>query len=233
MSAWNTAHNARPGQWKVMPEPIDNKITGFVMPIGNGAVGKTSLSMTLEKRDLPEDWERILNQLHKSHNLDFRYYMDTLTIKEATYQVLHQYLVPPGQKALDLSETGRSFENVIEIYRSMIRRVDVGLFLYKINDIDSYHDIEYWVEKVMGIVNDSTNFIMVGTHLDKADQREVTPQILDVGKKYVFGLIKKCRPTWRGYLNSLEVSNVSGENINRLRKLISGGILLASGFQIR
>jgi len=215
-----------------MPDTIENKLTGYVMPIGNGAVGKTSLSLTLEKKDLPSDWEVILNQLHKSHNLDFRFYLDTITIKDVAYQVLQQYLVPPGQKALDLSEKGRSFENVIEIYRSMIRRVDVGLFLYKINDIDSYNDIEYWVEKVMDIINDSTNFIMVGTHLDKSDQREVTQQTLDVGKKYVFSLIKKSRPTWHGYLNAIEVSSVSGENINRLRKLISGGIILASGIQI-
>jgi GTPase SAR1 family protein len=215
-----------------MLELNDHRLTGFVMPIGNGAVGKTSLSLTLEKRDLPPDWEVSLNRLQKSHNLDFRFYLDNLTIKDVSYQVLQQYLVPPGQKALDLSEKGRSFENVIEIYRSMIRRVDVGLFLYKINDIDSYHDIEYWVEKVMDIINDSTNFIMVGTHLDKSDQREVTPQILDVGKKYVFGLIKKHRPTWHGYLNAIEVSNFSGENINKLRKLISGGIILASGIQI-
>jgi GTPase SAR1 family protein len=215
-----------------MPEIIENKLTGYVMPIGNGAVGKTSLSLTLEMKDLPRDWETFLNQLQKSHNLDFRFYLDTITFKDVAYQILQQYLVPPGQKALDLSEKGRSFENVIEIYRSMIRRVDVGLFLYKINDIDSYHDIEYWVEKVTDIINDSTNFIMVGTHLDKSDQREVTPQILDVGKKYVFNLLKKNRPTWHGYLNAIEVSSVSGENINKLRKLISGGIILASGIQI-
>jgi len=215
-----------------MPENFDNKLTGYVMPIGNGAVGKTSLSLTLEMNDLPADWESNLNRLHKSHNLDFRYYLDTITIKDVTYQVLQQYLVPPGQKALDLSEKGRSFENVIEIYRSMIRRVDVGLFLYKINDIDSYNDMEYWVEKVMDIINDSTNFIMVGTHLDKSDMREVTPQILEVGKKYVYGLLKKRRPTWHGYLNAIEVSSVSGENIHKLRKLISGGIILASGIKI-
>ena len=49
-----------------------------------------------------------------------------------SHQVLHQYLVPPGQKALDLSESGRSFENIIEIYRSLIRRVDVVLLSYRI-----------------------------------------------------------------------------------------------------
>lgn len=216
-----------------MPELMDTRLTGFVMPIGNGAVGKTSLSLTLEKKQLPGDWEDFLNQLHKSHNLDFRYFLDTIFIKDIPYQVLHQYLVPPGQKALDLSDKGRSFENVIEIYRSMIRRVDVGLFLYKITDLDSYHDIEYWVEKVNTIMNDSTNFIMVGTHLDRSGQREVTSEMLEVGKKYVYSLLKKSRPTWNGYLNSLEVSNVTGENINKLRKLISGGILLASGLQIR
>ncbi|MGB8214784.1 MAG: hypothetical protein WCE68_14605 [Anaerolineales bacterium] len=209
-----------------------HKVTGFVMPIGSGAVGKTSLALTLEKHTLPMDWAAFLNSVPKSQNLEFRYVLDKILVNETQYQVLHQYLVPPGQKALDLSESGRSFENIIEIYRSLIRRVDVVLLSYRITDLDSYHDIEYWVEKVNEIMNDSTNLILVGTHLDRSDQREVTEDMIIAGKEYVKNLIKIFRPTWKGYLTSMEVSNVSGENIIELRKLISSAIMLAVGVPV-
>jgi len=88
------------------------------------------------------------------------------------------------------------------------------------------------VENVNGIINDRTNFILVGTHLDKLDGREVTDEMVQSGIRYVTTLIKHIRPTWKGYLTSLEVSNVSGENIAQLRKLISGFIILAAGVQV-
>ena len=52
------------------------------------------------------------------------------------------------------------------------------------------------------------------------------------GKEYVKNLIKIFRPTWKGYLTSMEVSNVSGENIIELRKLISSAIMLAVGVPV-
>ncbi|HTX80272.1 MAG TPA: hypothetical protein VMC62_11410 [Longilinea sp.] len=208
------------------------KITGFVMPIGSGAVGKTSLALTLEKQTLPPGWEETLKKVQRTQNLEFRYVSDQVEVKGQRFDVLQQYLVPPGQKAVDIEQQGRSFQDVIEIYRAMIRRVDVILLSYKINDLDSYHEIEYWVENVNGIINDHTNFILVGTHLDKSDGREVSDEMTQSGVRYVTTLIKHIRPTWSGYITAQEVSNTSGENITQLRKLISGFIILAAGIQV-
>jgi GTPase SAR1 family protein len=209
------------------------KITGFVMPIGGGAVGKTSLALTLEKQTLPPGWEDTIQNTHKTYNLEFCYIQDQIYVNEKRYAVLHQYLVPPGQKSIEITQKGRSFEDVIDIYRELIRRVDVILLSYKINDLDSYNSIEYWVEIVNGIVNDQTNFILVGTHLDKVKDREVTEEMVKSGILYVTSLIKNIRPTWKGYITSMEVSNISGENIDKLRKLISGFIILAAGIQVK
>ena len=76
MSVWNTGHNVKPGQSKVMFDLSGHKVTGFVMPIGSGAVGKTSLALTLEKHTLPMDWAAFLNSVPKSQNLEFRYVLD-------------------------------------------------------------------------------------------------------------------------------------------------------------
>ena len=146
--------------------------------------------------------------------------------------MLHQYLIPPGQKQLEINRFDRSFEDVIYIYKDIIRRLDVVLLSYKITDLNSYYDIEYWVEKINQIGNDRTNFILVGTHLDKEESREVNKSMIDSGKNYVIRLVKNLRPTWNGFCTSMEVSNHSGENISRLRRLISGSIIHASGFQI-
>jgi GTPase SAR1 family protein len=215
-----------------MSDITAQKITGFVMPIGSGAVGKTSLALTLEKQTLPSGWEETLKKVQKTQNLEFRYVSDQIEVNGRHFEILQQYLVPPGQKAVDIEQQGRSFQDVIEIYRSMIRRVDVILLSYKINDLDSYHEIEYWVENVNGIINDKTNFILVGTHLDKLDGREVSGEMVQSGVRYVTTLIKHIRPTWNGFITSLEVSNVSGENIAQLRKLISGFVILAAGIQV-
>ncbi len=208
------------------------KITGFVMPIGSGAVGKTSLALTLEKQTIPLDWEDTIRKVQKTLNLEFNYVVDPIQIKGHLFQVTHQYLVPPGQKAIEVAEKGRSFEDVIEIYRAIIRRVDVILLSYKINDLDTYHEIEYWVENVNGIINDKTNFILVGTHLDAIDKREVTDEMVKSGVQYVTSLIRNIRPTWKGHIASLEVSNINGENTAQLRKMISGFIILATGIQV-
>jgi GTPase SAR1 family protein len=212
-----------------MLDPELYRITGFIMPVGSGAVGKSSLALTLETRELPADWAEIVRQVSKTQNLEFRYATDTLHVQGRRYAVLQQYLVPPGQRDADITPHERSFEDVLEIYRGLIRRVDVVLLAYKINDLDSYHEVETWVEAVSGVINDRTSFVLVGTHLDQADGREVSAEMVKVGRPYVVGLIRARRPAWKGYVTSQEVSSVSGENIERLRKLISGLILLGAG----
>jgi hypothetical protein len=44
--------------------------------------------------------------------------------------------------------------------------------------------------------------------------------------------MKGFRPGWKGLVRSMEVSNVSGENILRLKKLISASVILASGIPL-
>ncbi len=215
-----------------MSEAPNNRVTGFVMPVGNGAVGKTSLALTLERSTLPEGWQSVIAGLQKSQNLEFRYVTDVIEVMGTPYRVMHQYLVPPGQKSVEITNRERSFEDVLRIYQSIIRRVDVVLVSYKITDLDTYNDIEYWLEKINPIIHPKTIFILVGTHLDMDEQREVTDPIIKNGTAYASGLLKNLQPEWKGHVTSMEVSNTSGENIDRLRRLISGAILVACGVQV-
>jgi len=62
-----------------MSETQLQKITGYVMPVGNGAVGKTSLALTLQHDELPEDWKKFLNRVRKTKNMEFQYVTDQLS----------------------------------------------------------------------------------------------------------------------------------------------------------
>jgi len=212
-----------------MSDTKTKKITGYVMPVGNGAVGKTSMALTLQHDQLPADWQNYLKAVKKTINMEFQYATDKLEAPKTQYHILHQYLIPPGQKDFEVDPRSRSYDDVLEIYAPIIRRIDVVLLSYKVTQLDSFNDLEYWVEKTSGICNDKTNFILVGTHLDQKDHREVSKESIVTGTKYVYQLLKGIRTTWQGHCTSLEVSNTSGENIRNLKTLISQGLILSSG----
>jgi GTPase SAR1 family protein len=205
------------------------KVTGVVLPVGNGAVGKTSLALTLQQDILPNTWGESLARLKKTKNLEFEFPSDQVEIDGNQYRVVQQFLIPPGQRKSEGDNSGRSYEDVIAIYRFHIRRVDVVLLSYMITRLESFSDLEYWIHQVGDLCNDNTDFILVGTHLDMEEQREVLPMNVAAGKAYVEKILQQLRPAWRGECIALEVSNHSGANIRTLRHLISRSILRARG----
>lgn len=227
MQTWNIVHNAPPGLWKPMPEVI--KVTGVVLPVGNGAVGKTSLALTLQQNILPNGWDDSLARLKKTKNLEFEFVSDQIELNGNCYNVVQQFLIPPGQRKIEGNASGRTYEDVIAIFRFHIRKVDVVLLSYMITRLESFSDLESWIHQVVDLCNENTDFILVGTHLDLEEQREVHPANINSGKEYVEKILRSLRPTWRGQCAALEVSNHNGVNIAALRQLISRSILRARG----
>lgn len=197
------------------------------MPVGNGAVGKTTLAMALRRYSLSNAWQDTLTHVRKTKNLEFEFLTDCIRVDDDEYHVLQQFLIPPGQKENEGDSTGRSYEDVIDIYRFQIRRVDVVLLSYMITRIDSFHDLEYWVYRVNELCNDNTSFILVGTHLDQEAEREVMPANVCAGKTYVEAKLRSLRPAWRGTCTALEISNLTGANLHDLRQAVSCAILRA------
>ncbi len=196
------------------------------MPVGNGAVGKTTVSRVLDLVSRGETIdEKISNMARKTNNLDFEFITTNQTFGSTQYNVILQFLIPPGQKENEGDSTGRSFEKVIEIYRSSIRRLDVVLFTYDLANIETFHDLVYWVDSVAMLVNDATHFILLGTHLDQKDVSEISNDEIKEGLEYLRKEIAADRPTWQGNCTNLEVSCVSGENLGLLLKIISGCVI--------
>ena len=202
------------------------KLTGYVMVVGNGAVGKTSVAKVLaaiSRGKSPS--EEILQSIRKTNTLEFDFINTRQTIGSTEFSVMLQFLVPPGQKQGDGDPTGRSFEQVIDIFRSTIQRLDVVLFTYDMAQRDTFHDLVYWIDGVGDMLDDTTHFILLGTHLDREDELEVTRAEIEEGLDYLKKEMKAMRPSWRGNCARLEVSNLTGENLESLLYYVTGSVI--------
>lgn len=209
-----------------MNTPLSLNLTGFVMPVGNGAVGKTTVSRVLDwvSRGKQIDQESIIN-IRKTNNLEFEYITTQQIFGTARFNVTLQFLIPPGQKEADGDSTGRSFERVMEIYQSSIHRLDVVLFTYDLGKVETFHDLVYWVDGVGKLMNDATHFILLGTHLDQKDENEITKAEILKGLEYLRREIINLRPNWQGNCTSLEVSCTSGQNLAILLRYLAGSVI--------
>ncbi len=200
--------------------------TGFVMPVGNGAVGKTTLARALDYTSRSETISvDQLKKIRKTNSLEFEYISSRQVFGNTQHSVTLQFLVPPGQKQVESDTTGRSFEQVVEIFHSSIRRLDVVLFTYSLSDYKSFQDLAYWVDGVTMLLNDETDFILLGTHLDQKNDVQVTQPEITAGIDYLRKQIQIAHPTWTGKSTQLEVSCTSGENLNTLLRYLAGSIV--------
>lgn len=211
-----------------MNAEFSQKLTGFVMPVGNGAVGKTTVSRILDSLNRYGSIDTgIFDKIRKTNNLEYEYIVTRQIFGKSLYNITLQFLVPPGQKEIEGDPTGRSFEKVIEIYKSTIRRLDVVLFTYNLSNHDSFHDLAFWVDSVGKLMSDTTDFILLGTHLDKINEVEITPEEIKEGLEYLRKEILVTRPSWAGRCTQLEVSCVTGENLKTLLRYLAGCIVSA------
>ena len=201
------------------------KKTGFVMLVGNGAVGKTTVARVLDifnSGEIPTTG--VLKSIRKTNNMEYEFITTQQVIGNTHYSVTMQFLVPPGQKQGEGDPAGRSFEEVIDIFRPTIHRLDVVLFTYDLVQRESFHDLVYWIDGVGDLLNDATHFILLGTHLDRED-REVSKQDIKDGMGYLAKELRSLRPSWKGNFAHLEISNLTGENMEQLLYYIAGSII--------
>jgi GTPase SAR1 family protein len=209
-----------------MTANLAQRLTGFVMVVGNGAVGKTSVARVLDALSRGKTPNKdILQSVRKTKNLEYDFITTRQTIGNIDFTVTLQFLVPPGQKQSAGDPTGRSFEKVIEIFRSTIRRLDVVLFTYDMANRNTFHDLVYWIDGVGDLLNDATHFILLGTHLDRVNELEVTRAEIEEGLEYLSDEMKAMHPGWRGHCARLEVSNLTGENLESLLYYIAGSVI--------
>ena len=172
------------------------RVTGFVMLVGNGAVGKTTVAQVLDlinKGELPNTG--VLKKIRKTNNMEYEFITTQQVIGNTHYSVTMQFLVPPGQKQGEGDPTRRSFEQVLEIFKPTIHRLDVVLFTYDMVNRESFHDLIYWIDGVGDLLNDATHFILLGTHLDRENDLEITRADIEEGLDYLANEMRAMRPS--------------------------------------
>ena len=196
------------------------------MPVGNRAVGKTTLSRVLDLVSKGKTIEQEkLNGIRPTQNMEFEYITTSQTFGSTQFNVTLQFLIPPGQKETDGDSGGLSFEKVIEIFRSSIRRLDVVLFTYDLENLGSFNDLSHWVHSVAKLMNDATHMILLGTHLDQGDETGISEDEIKEKLEFLRNEILVDRPTWQGNCADLEVSCVSGENLGLLLTILAASII--------
>ena len=209
-----------------MNTPPNLNLTGYILPVGNEAVGKTSVALVLNPISRNEAINPdLFSKVHKTNNLEFEYIFTRQVFGDTQYSITLQFLIPPGQKETEGDPTGRSFEKVIEIYGSSLRRVDVVLFTYNLADHESFKDLAYWVSRVGSLMNDATHFILLGTHLDQVNAAEINKDEIKEELEFLRKEILVNRPAWAGKCTQLEVSCTSGENLDVLLKYLAASIV--------
>ena len=209
-----------------MNTPPNLNLTGYVLPVGNEAVGKTSVALVLNPISRNEAINPdVISKVHKTNNLEFEYIFTRQVFGDTQYSITLQFLIPPGQKEAAGDPGGRSFEKVIEIYGASLRRVDVVLFTYALTKHESFHDLTYWVNSAGRLMNDATHFILLGTHLDQKEAREVGEEEIKEGLENLRKEILANRPAWAGKCTQLEVSCTSGENLDVLLRYLAASIV--------
>ena len=78
---------------------------------------------------------------------------------------------------------------------------------------------------VFDLMNDATHIILLGTHLDKGNELEISKGEIENGLNYMEQELLKICPTWVGKSAHLEISNLTGENLQKLLKYIAGSII--------
>jgi len=204
------------------------RVTGFVLPVGGRRVGKTSIARVLNNFT-PEQFNYawIIENVPKTRNLEFEFVPTFLNYNNVRFKVTIQLYVPPGHEGSEGDKISRSFEDVIGIYRSLIRRVDVVLLTYSLARKESFNHLDYWISAANELININTNFILLGTYLDMTNRREVTQDQISLRLSSTKNHIKKLRSDWIGTVESIEVSSLTGEHCENLKTVIATQILRA------
>ena len=123
--------------------------------------------------------------VRKTKNLEFEFFCDRFDWNGIEFRVNQHFFTPPGQKESEGDRDGRSFEQVMEIYADMIQTAHVVLLVYDLSNLESFHNLEFWISQAAHQTNAQTEFILVGTHADVEDVLEVDDRLIFSGVQFI------------------------------------------------
>jgi GTPase SAR1 family protein len=203
-------------------------ITGSVFPIGDGGVGKTSLSKVMAKHKNSSTKVDCIDGLKKTVNMEFDFVKcECETSDEA---ILIQMYVPPGQRNIDQAEELGTFEKVLDTYSFMpnMQNISVLLLVYKLSEFRTLAVLESWLETAImnSLIKPFTSVVLIGTHLD-ISPFDVKPAQVMQAVEFVRSKIEESVQNWRGCVEQTYISNTTGTGIPELRKELGELVCMA------
>jgi GTPase SAR1 family protein len=146
------------------------KSIGTVIPLGDGATGKSLLSHHLQKDPKSADEVLLLAQtIKKSLNIEIEFSSKTFYFEGEAIDTTVQYYVFPGQKQ-KIVQSNRTFEYIANIFNFLpaLKKVSVLLLVYDTTRIESIKSLEYWLSESIKRkwIHSKTKIILVANKID-------------------------------------------------------------------
>jgi len=211
--------------------------TGGVVFIGDGNTGKTHTALNLASFKKKKVKLVSIDDLKKSINLEFNYFIFHSNIEEYQVTTSSQIFIMPGQKGRAEIGQGLAFEDAVDLYFSVsaINEVLTLVLTFDLTDIKTFQELEYWLERAMfrDIIKEYTSIVILGTHFDRKEEIVVTDEQIENAKVFVKNFImnKKGIDVALNNIYSVKVSNISDEGLEDLKQAIYTSFITAFSIQ--
>ena len=216
----------------------DSKIvcTGGVVFIGAGNTGKTHTAINLTGYRGRGYYNESNATLKKSINLELDYFVFYSNIEEYKITTSSQIFIMPGQKGRALDGEGLAFEDACDLYFKVatLNEIMVLILTYDLTNINTFQELEYWLDRAIerDFIQDYTSIILLGTHNDVKENIIITEDYIDTAERFIsYNVLKKKGLDIGNRIYSLKISNLTGEGISELKKIINLSFLSAFNIQ--
>lgn len=200
--------------------------TGSIVPLGDGAVGKSAITKILfarmQRRELnDQDVEKILTNTKKSMNVEFEFLTDYGMHNGEEIKCSMQFYVFPGQTQKE-STRAPTFNEILSIFEFMpgLKNVQVLLLVYDTTKFYTLQSLESWLSVAIdkNWVDEKSLIMLVANKIDiEKPKEEYTQQLID-GIYNI--MIKSGIPIPKENVYFIGTSCFTQEGINTLHKKI-------------
>lgn len=205
-----------------MSKPIIKSI-GTVIPLGDGATGKSLLTKHLIINNSISQEEIILlaQNTKKSLNVELEFSTRTIEFQENIINTTLQYYVFPGQRQ-KTSKRAPTFDEIVNVFEFLpsLNNVTVLLLLYDVTRLESLKSLEFWLKASIkrNWVSYKTKIILVCT---KVDIKRPNKKFVNNVKLGIHNLLLENNIEMDvNQISSLDVSSITLEGIEDLKNEI-------------
>ncbi len=205
-----------------MEGEIKQYATGSILPLGDGATGKTVLTRLLLNPNMESiEHGDILLNTRKSHNIEIEFSSEVVDVDGEETITSLQFYVFPGQRQ-KVSTITTTFDEILAIFDwfPAMEKINVILFLHDASRFHTLTSLEMWLRFsiVKNWIWENTLIILVTNKIDliqpkEEDVKQVCSNMYKLIKEHDF-------PIEEDQVRAINTSCVSLEGVKELREEI-------------